>query len=266
MENLVSKVFEGLNIPFTGEHNQECADGVTYHDEGKMPLFLPSANLRYEFDFGFLEVKTGMEVSGQVNEVRASGDFMKFPERDVFDPRLDNLCLAVNMWIEDAHEELKLNHDLLERYIFFKNMNLFERAQYHKFISLFTEGYTKEQALALEEQLEDKFGISAYEDYHDDECTKLWLENNIIVDLQAYLECNLIIGASITAEKQEFLSVKDFIIGSDCLEGSNPRFIEKSDYLNKGHAWSITLPEEGNWILQEAFREDIKQLPVKKRF
>lgn len=266
MSNLISKVFEGLNIPFTGEYTKECPDDVTFKDEGKLPLILPSVNLRYEFDFGFLEVNTGMEINGQVNMVKASADFMKHPEREVLDPNLDNLCLAVNIWLENAHEELILNHDLLDRYLLFKNMNFFERAEYHRFISLFTEGYSKKQASLLENQLYKKYGISDIEDYHNDGSRKLWLKNNIMVDLQRYAESNILVAASITAEKEDFESVRDFIISSDALKGSNVRFIENSSYLNKGHGWSMILPEEGNWILQEAFKEDVKQLPVTNRF
>ncbi len=246
-----SKIFS--EVPFTGTYKKESPDGVTYMDQGKLPLFPPTIDLEYTFEFCRLLVSTYFH--HHINEIRASSNW-RSPEKYFFDQRMDELYSRVISDLEQAKKKLLQDHHIIDQYPRIATESIFERSSFNRGAIIDLDSKIQSSP-DLEQKLEEAFGI---QDKTTSEISrKIRLKNRVTVEIDdsniPFGDITLLVPFKITKEIYE--QVRDFLFAQ--LKSKNPR-IDTTNPLVYNCAWRFQ-HEQGHYLIAKVFEKDIEQLP-----
>jgi hypothetical protein len=246
---MISKLFKG--IPFTGTYRKECPDGVTYKDEGKLPLTPPTICLEYKFDSFTL----GVEMSNSTTENAVSKIWAATkPEKNVLDNKIDELYLETLSRLEKARHDALKNPAVAERCPGLQSMKIPKCAHFARLLTMQAQHCPEETVSKLEAELNEAYGISCVEKLP--ELRHIYLKNGAVVQLSDVAGTDYItMVLCVNFENHEEL--KDLLMKA--LKEQNPVMDMSNPHMCKC-AWHVNMHGQGYYVLESMLKEDIAML------
>jgi hypothetical protein len=261
MTELTSKVFTGYPVKFTGTYKKECPDDMTRHGTGILPLTPPTIKLTYKFPFCHLDVSMDLSGSDTNNKISAGASVDSFPEKELFDPRMDEFYLQNIDSVEKAYEEVRQDLHIVSAYPDLLFQGIFDMKHFHRYLHIKPEGSeTRDRMSSLENALSSKYGSTLDFDRseHHTYDRQITLGNDVKIGFYAFGSSTsyMVVSFPLQFPEQEYREIKEFIFEHESIKGRNSITPEFS-----GDGWMLVLNTGGYYILDNIFREDIAMLP-----
>jgi len=263
-------------VTFTGTVEETCYPEVTFKDEHKLPYSSPNIQIEYQFPFLTLNVMSrphdcfSTMVRGELSQYH-------FPERDLFDPRTDQIYDRIKTMLLQAAPKAIENEAIAERYpeLSLAVKGVIDRPILYPDITGFSRIVTIEtdacddsvdKAKAVEQLLIKTYGLESIDEMTDSAPLSKYKRGVYLSgDLRVVIDCAyvdqfaLVMPQFFTEDKYKQFS--DLIVCHEAVKDRNPR-VEKDNHFTYFMRFVLNPAVCGDVIIAEAFKEDLAQLPV----